>query len=124
MQFDGREERDQSCHAEPLCRSRHPLSSASDLFWRFQLTRPHIIAVVLTVVVSIAVVFTVVAITVVCALEWRRVLPSAPLRLVLLPLVRTTRHVITRRAADTTLTHRATRTSRNRRDHPPKFVVI
>ena len=79
---------------------------------------------VLTVVVSIAVVFTVVAITVVYALEWRRVLPSAPLRSVLLPPVRTTRHVITRHAADTTLTHRATRTSRNRRDHLPKFVVI
>ena len=70
---------------------------------------------VLTVVVSIAVVFTVVvftvvAITVVYALEWRQVLLSAPLRSVLLPPVRITRHVITRHAADTTLTHRATRT--------------
>jgi hypothetical protein len=72
-----------------------------------QLTLPHTIAVALTVVVPIAVVLTVVAITVVYALEWRQVLPSAPLRSVPLPRVRTTRHVITRHAADTTLTHRA-----------------
>ena len=61
------------------------------------------IAAVFTVVV-----FTVVAITVAYVLEWRQVLPSAPLRSVLLLPVRTTLHVTTRHAADT-LTHRATK---------------
>ena len=60
-------------------------------------------------VVSIVVVFTAAAITVSYALEWRQVLPSAPLRSVLLPPVLTTRHVTTRHAADCTLTHRATK---------------
>ena len=59
-------------------------------------------------VVFTVVVFTAAAITVVYALEWRQVLPSAPLRSVLLPPVLTTRHVTTRHAADT-LTHRATK---------------
>jgi hypothetical protein len=93
----------------------HPLSWASGVLRLFQLTPSHIaevllsvalafIAVVSIVAAFIVVPFIVVAFIVVCALEWRQasvLLPSA-----LLP-----QEPITRHAADTILTHRATRAS-------------
>jgi hypothetical protein len=75
------------------------------------------IAAVFTVVV-----FTVVAITVAYVLEWRQVLPSAPLRSVLLPVL-TTRHVTTRHAADT-LTHRATKAVAEPLEFARKFLPL
>jgi hypothetical protein len=78
--------------------------------------RPHTIVVVSIAVVFTVVVSTVVAIIVVFVLEWRWVLPSAPPPSVLLRPVLITRQVITRRAADTTLTHRATRTRNDGRN--------
>jgi hypothetical protein len=93
----------------------HPLSLASGVLRLFQLTLSHIaealalaalafIVAVSIVAALIVVPFIVVAFIVVCALEWRQasvLLPSA-----LLPQAH-----ITRRAADTLPTHRATRAS-------------
>jgi hypothetical protein len=88
----------------------HPLSLASGVLRLFQLTLSHIAEVLVSValafiaVSSIVAAFIVVPFIVVCALEWRQAsvqLPSA-----LLPQAH-----ITRRAADTIPTHRATRAS-------------